>query len=101
MELFNIGILEFLFILLLAFIVLGPEKSVKIAGDFGRWVRRFFDSPIWKDISQTSKDLRDIPQKIMNEAEIEETLKDIDRSFSRHKDADIQKDGSGKEKREV
>jgi len=92
MELFNIGILEFLFIILLALVILGPKKSVKIASDIGRWVRKFLNSPIWKDITQTSKDLRDIPQKIMDDAEIEHTLEDIDRSVYNTKDSEIERD---------
>ncbi len=88
MELFNIGILEFVFILLLALIVLGPQKAVKIAGDIGRWVRDFLNSPFWQDIVNTSKDLRDIPKKIMEDVEIQRTLYEIDHAIGNRKGTD-------------
>jgi Sec-independent protein translocase protein TatA len=81
MELFNIGILEFLFIILLAFIVLGPKKAVKVAGEVGAWIRNILDSPTWKEIMKTSRDIRDIPRKITDDAEIQRTLEDIDYSI--------------------
>ena len=39
MKIFNVGALELVFILLLAFIVLGPEKAIKAAGDMARWIK--------------------------------------------------------------
>ncbi len=81
MELFNIGILEFLFIIILAFIVLGPKQAVKIAGEVGAWIRDFLDSPMWKDIMKTSRDIRDIPRKITDDAEIQRALDGIDESI--------------------
>ncbi|MCB2202952.1 hypothetical protein KQH56_02995 [bacterium] len=80
MELFNIGAPEFLFILLLVFIVLGPKRAVDLAGQVGRWVRDMVRSPFWKDIVSTSKDIKDIPRKIMDEAEIQNTIDEIERS---------------------
>ncbi len=80
MEIFNIGALEFLFILLLAFIVLGPKKAVEMAQKVGQWVRNFVKSPFWKDIVSTSKDIKDIPRKIMDDAEIQNTIDEIERS---------------------
>lgn len=80
MEIFNIGALEFLFILLLAFIILGPKKAVELARKVGQWVRDFVKSPFWKDIVSTSKDIKDIPRKIMDDVEIQNTIDEIERS---------------------
>jgi sec-independent protein translocase protein TatB len=80
MEIFNIGALEFLFILLLAFIILGPKKAVEFAGKVGSWVKDFVKSPFWKNIVSTSKDIKDIPRKIMDDTEIQNTINEIDRS---------------------
>jgi Sec-independent protein translocase protein TatA len=80
MELFNIGAPEFLFIVLLVFIVLGPKRAVDMAGQVGRWVRDLVKSPFWRDIVSTSKDIKDIPRKIMDEAEIQNTIDEIERS---------------------
>ncbi len=80
MQIFNLGLLEIAFIVLLAFIVLGPQKAVEEAGNLGRWIRKIIKSPFWRDLVSTSKDIKDIPKKIMDDAEIQKTLEDIDRS---------------------
>lgn len=80
MEIFNIGVPEFIFILLLAFIVLGPKKAVELAGDVGRWVKDFVKSPFWREIVNTSKDIKDIPKKLMDDAEVQRTIDEINRT---------------------
>jgi Sec-independent protein translocase protein TatA len=80
MKVFNVGALEFAFILLLALIVLGPKKAVKAAGDMGVWIRKLFNSQLWKDLRSASKEIQDLPKKMMDEAEIQKTLAEIDRS---------------------
>ena len=80
MKLFNVGALEFVFILLLAFIVLGPEKAIKAAGDVARWIRGLTQSQFWKDLLSTSREIQDIPKKLMEDAEIQNTIADLDRS---------------------
>jgi Sec-independent protein translocase protein TatA len=80
MEFLNIGVWELLFILLIAFIVLGPRKAIKTAGDVGRWIRDLVNSPIWRDIMSTSREIRDLPKKVMDDEEIRRTIADLDRS---------------------
>ncbi len=77
MEIFNVGPLEFLFILLLAFIVLGPEGSLKTARQAGRLVYRIVRSPLWAYLLKTSEEVRDLPRQIVREAGMEESLKDL------------------------
>ena len=92
MKLFNIGALEFLFILLLALIVLGPRKAVKTAGDIGHWLKEFLASPFWKDLQATSKEIQDLPKKIMDEAEIQKTIDELDFSeAARQRGIDLEK----------
>jgi len=90
MEILNIGALELLFIILLAFIILGPKKAVEIAGQVGRWVRNLIKSPFWRDIVSTSKDIRDIPRKMMDDAEIQKTIDEIERT-TREVNANLKK----------
>ncbi len=80
MQIFNIGVLELLFILIIAFVVLGPQKAVKTAGDVGRWIRDLAKSPIWRDIMATSRDIRNLPKTMMDDIDLEDTLKELDRS---------------------
>ncbi len=80
MKLFNVGALELVFILLIAFIVLGPEKAIKTAGDVARWIRGLTRSKFWQDLFSTSKEIQDIPKKLMEDADIKNTIADLDRS---------------------
>jgi sec-independent protein translocase protein TatB len=80
MKFLNVGALEFALILLLAFIVLGPKQAVKVAGDVGRWVKKLISSQFWRDLVATSKQIQDLPQKMMDEAEIQKTIEDLERS---------------------
>jgi Sec-independent protein translocase protein TatA len=97
MELFNVGILEFLFVIVLAFIVLGPKKAIKIAGEVGAWIRDFLNSPMWKDIMKTSRDIRDIPRKITDDAEIQRALKGIDESIYKKKEKQVEEMTKGED----
>jgi Sec-independent protein translocase protein TatA len=80
MKFLNVGVLELLFILLLAFIVLGPKKAIKSAGDVGRWMRDATRSQFWKELVATSREIQDLPRKVMDEVEIQKVLDDLDRS---------------------
>ena len=77
MEIFGVGPLEFILILVLALIILGPEDMVGTARKIGQWVYRVVRSPTWRSIMATSQDLRELPQKIVRDAGLEETMKEI------------------------
>lgn len=80
MKIFNVGVLEIFFILLLAMIVLGPKKAVETAGDVGHWIKKLMKSQFWKDLVMTSREIQDLPKKIMDEAEIQRTIEELDRT---------------------
>jgi Sec-independent protein translocase protein TatA len=94
MEIFNVGILEFLFLLLLAFLVLGPKKTVELAGEIGRWLKEFVKSPFWRDIVRTSQDLKEMPRKLMDDAEIQKTIDEIE-SATRVVNEQLHQPGNG------
>ena len=77
MEIFNIGPLELLLILVLAVLMFGPEDIVKFAHKAGRWIYNLRKSELWQEIVGTTKEIQEFPQKIMKEAELEETMKEI------------------------
>jgi Sec-independent protein translocase protein TatA len=74
MEILGIGPLEFIFILLIALIVLGPTDMVKAGKTIGRFLRRLVISPGWRNFQQASRELRTLPNKLMREAGLEEEL---------------------------
>jgi sec-independent protein translocase protein TatB len=80
MKIFNVGALEILFIILLALIVLGPKNAVKALGDLGTWLKKIKESQIWQDLLNTSREIQELPKKMMDETEIKKTLEEINRS---------------------
>ncbi len=77
MEIFNIGPLELLVILVLAVLMFGPEDIVNFAHKAGHWIYDLRKSELWQELMGTTKQIQEFPQKIMKEAELEETMKEI------------------------
>ncbi len=80
MQLFGIGPLEFFLILVIAIIVLGPKGMVTAARETGKLIRKVTHSPLWREIVETSNEIREMPGKIIREAGIEQDLEDLRRS---------------------
>jgi Sec-independent protein translocase protein TatA len=77
MEIFGVGPLEFLLILVMALVILGPQDMVSTARKIGQWVYRVVRSPTWQAILATTQDLRELPQKIVRDAGIEEAMQEV------------------------
>lgn len=72
MDIFGIGPLELLLILLIALIVLGPNDMVKAGRTIGRTLRKIVSSDTWRVVQQASRELRNLPNRLMREAGLEE-----------------------------
>jgi sec-independent protein translocase protein TatB len=72
MELFGVGPLELLVIVVIALLVLGPQDLAKTARSAGRFLNRMYRSEAWKTVTQTSRDLRDLPNRLAREAALED-----------------------------
>ncbi len=79
MKIFNFGIGEILFILLLVVIIFGPKSMVKTAREAGAFFRKITQSPYWKEVWATRRELEEIPRMIAKEARIDETLQEMNR----------------------
>ncbi|MCX8024412.1 MAG: hypothetical protein N3A60_04340 [Thermanaerothrix sp.] len=77
MEIFNVGVLELALILLLAFILLGPQGMVKTGRDLGRLVRRILHSPLWTSLRQVEREVREMPTRLIREAGLEELEQEL------------------------
>lgn len=77
MEILGIGPLELFFILIIALIVLGPKDMVKTGRTIGRFLRSLATSPTWRAVSRTSTELRNLPNKLIRDAGLEDELRDI------------------------
>jgi len=91
----GVGVPEFLFILIIALIVLGPRDMVKAGRTLGRFMRKIVTSPSWRTVQQASNEIRTLPNKLMREAGLEEIRKQLPDTQSIGKDMgydDLQKE---------
>jgi Sec-independent protein translocase protein TatA len=77
MEFLGIGPLELLIIILIGLIVLGPKDIVKAGQTAGRFLRKVVTSPYWSSFQRTSRELKNLPNRLIREAGLEEMQKDI------------------------
>jgi len=80
MQFLGIGSLEFLLIVVVAVLVLGPRGMVQAAREAGKLIRKVVRSPLWRDVVETSREIREFPRKIVREAGIEEEIDELRRS---------------------
>jgi sec-independent protein translocase protein TatB len=80
MQLLGIGPLEILLIAVIAVIVLGPKGMVSGAREVGKTIRKVVKSPIWTEIVDTSREIREFPRKLAREAGIEKDIEDLRKS---------------------
>ncbi len=90
MKIFNFGIPEFLVLLVLMIVVLGPERMIDGARSLGRSIYKLTHSEVWSSIWQTSREIRNMPKAIVEETGLEESLADIQATGE-----ELQKDMSG------
>ncbi|MEN4010869.1 MAG: hypothetical protein AB1453_04210 [Chloroflexota bacterium] len=72
MEIFNLGLGEVVFILILALILLGPEGMADAGKKIGRMMRSVIKSPFWRMFINTTRDIREMPSRLAREAGLEE-----------------------------
>jgi sec-independent protein translocase protein TatB len=91
MELFGIGLPELFFIVIIALIVLGPKDMVKAGRTMGVWLRKIVMSPGWRTFQDTSREIRNLPNRLMREAGMEE-LKETTRQMNQQIRKTMEKD---------
>ena len=75
MEFLNLGWSEILLIFTLAFIVLGPDRIKKFGGELGAFLRKMSKDGLFREVVQTTDELRNYPRKILNEAMLDQPVK--------------------------
>ena len=91
MQIFGIGPWELLFILVIMILVLGPKGMVKAARESGKYIRKVTRSPLWAEIVGTSREMRNLPAKIIKDAGIQEEIDELRRSTLPELDSDTQR----------
>lgn len=79
MKIFNIGPLELLLIVTIALIFLGPEGMLNTAKQVSKIIRQLIKSPLWASIMDTSKEIREMPRKLMEETGLDKSFDEITR----------------------
>jgi len=92
MDILGIGPLEFIFILIIALIVLGPSDMVKAGRTIGRFLRQIITSPTWRAVTRTSSELRTLPNKLIRDAGLEDDLKEIQNATKQAIPTDLNSD---------
>lgn len=77
MDIFGIGPTELIFIILIALIILGPKDMQKAGRTIGRWLRDMTTSDGWRAFRDTSREIRNLPNRLMREANLEDLEKDV------------------------
>ncbi len=72
MEFLGVGPLEFLFIIVIALIVIGPRDMARTARLAGRYLNRIYRSDTWRTVTRASRTLRTLPERLAREAALEE-----------------------------
>lgn len=81
MELLGVGPTEFLLIIIVILIVIGPKDLAKTGNTIGKWLNGLVQSDSWRMVQKTSKELRQLPTNLMREANLEK--------FKTEKDANL------------
>ena len=92
MDFLGIGPLEVIFILLIALIIFGPKDIVKAGQATGKFLRKIIKSPGWQSVQKTSSDLRNLPNKLIREAGLEEAQEEINQIGKLAKPPDLKKE---------
>lgn len=77
MDIFGIGPTELVFIILIVLILLGPKEMEKTGRTIGRFLRDMTRSEGWRAFRDTSREIRNLPNRLMREANIEDIQKDV------------------------
>jgi sec-independent protein translocase protein TatB len=80
MDFLGVGPLELIFVLIIALLIIGPKDIGKTARTIGKFLNRLYKSEEWRALTEASRTIRTLPNRLAREAELEE-LKDIKDSF--------------------
>lgn len=72
MNIFGVGPLEILLILIIGILALGPEGMVEAGRKLGKFMRSIVSSEWWQSIRSGVDEVQNLPYRLMREAEFEE-----------------------------
>ncbi|MCC6567853.1 MAG: hypothetical protein IT315_01305 [Anaerolineales bacterium] len=78
MEILGVGPSEFVFIVLIAIIVIGPKNMKQAGRTIGHLLNRYVTSDAGKVVANTFREVTNLPQRLMREANLEDFQKEAD-----------------------
>ena len=72
MDFLGIGPLELAFIFLIILIIFGPDDIEKTGKNIGLFLRNLTHSTEWRTLQQASREIRNLPDRLIREAELEQ-----------------------------
>jgi len=85
MDLLGVGPLELFLVLLIVFLVLGPDDLAETGKKIGRFLSTVRKSEFWQGVSDVSKEIRSLPTTLMREASLEDAKKEIENDIGQVK----------------
>ena len=85
MDFLGVGPLEFVLLLVIVFLVLGPDDLAATGKKIGRFLSTVRKSELWRGVNDVSKEIRSLPTTLMREAELEDAKKEIEKEFNNPK----------------
>lgn len=77
LNILGIGPLELVGIMVLLLLLFGPKDLVRMARELGSLINRLTRSEGYQTIQQASQEIRNLPQKILKETELDTVQKEI------------------------
>ncbi len=72
MNIFGIGPLEIIFVLIIGILFLGPEGMIEAGQKLGKFMSSTIRSSWWQNVRRGVNEIQHLPQRLMREAELEE-----------------------------
>lgn len=63
--------MEIVLILILAFVILGPEKMISTGRQLGGWIRKLSRDKLFREVVETTDEIRRYPRKIFEESRLD------------------------------
>jgi len=73
----GLGLPELIVIALIAFVVVGPQRTRELGLTVGRWLRRVMRSQWWREFNQITAAMRDLPNTLVRMAELEDDIRQV------------------------
>jgi sec-independent protein translocase protein TatB len=75
MNILGIGPLEIVLVLILILVIFGPKDLEKTGKSIGQTLYKLIHSDAWRNLQQTSREIKNLPNRLIREASLDELKK--------------------------